>query len=132
VPTIKSPVFADEHGDLSIFESVEKMDAHIEAIDVENNEYEFFDADGQRLTAEVDSNTGHVKFQVDNNRPPDPEHLALLLRTYFQRLPDHLAEFRERAESAGSLAALVALRLELAMRPRRGFIERLLRRARPS
>ncbi|MDQ1628285.1 MAG: hypothetical protein QOI54_2029 [Actinomycetota bacterium] len=124
-----APFFANDNGDISPYDSVDDMIAMIEAIDALDATHEFFDANGLVLIAVPDSERWHP---TRSNDEPQPERLKSILQTYFARLPDHLAEFRARAESAGSLAALVALRQELAMRPRRGFLERLLRRARPS
>jgi len=127
MPVIALPVFADDHGDLSVFDSVEAMDRQIEAIDVENDEYEFFDAEGRRLAADVDTRSGRIAFRIDNEHPADPGRLASLLRSYFQRLPPHLEAFRARAEVASSLESLVALRQEFARQPK----PRLLGRWRP-
>jgi hypothetical protein len=127
MPVIALPVFADEHGDLSIFDSVEAMDRQIEAIDVENDEFEFFDAEGRRLAADVDTRSGRISFRIDDEHPADPRRLATLLRSSFQRLPPHLEAFRARAEAAGSLETLVALRQELERQRRARLLGRWFR-----
>jgi hypothetical protein len=124
MPDIALPVFADEHGDLSVFDSVDAMDRQIEAIDVENDEYEFFDAEGRRLAAHVDTRSGRVTFRIDDEQPADPARLAARLRSYFQRLPPHLEAFRARAEAASSLESLVALRQELERQPKSRLLGR--------
>lgn len=40
-------------GLLHLFSSIAQTEAHLEAIDVENNEYEFCDDSGQRLVGEI-------------------------------------------------------------------------------
>jgi hypothetical protein len=42
-----------DDGSLHLFASVAEAEAHFEAIDVENNEYEFCDETGQRFTGEI-------------------------------------------------------------------------------
>jgi hypothetical protein len=106
------------------------MSAYVELIDVENNEYEFFDATGRRLNADVCD--GRLEFKIVEERRPEPERLTALLRSYFERLPKHLREFTARAQDASSLEELVALRQEIAHRPRASLLKRWSRRSRLS
>ncbi len=46
-------VFVFEGGDLAVFPSLEKAAGSVEAIDVENDEYDFFGDDGTLLRPEV-------------------------------------------------------------------------------
>jgi hypothetical protein len=113
---IAVPVFANNRGGVSVFDSVEAMARQVEVIDIENDEYEFFDAEGQRLAAEVHG--GRVTFHIETSREPEPERLASVLRSYFGRLRSHLASYSTRGTES-SLEQLVALRLDLAKRRRR-------------
>jgi hypothetical protein len=48
---IVPPLIANENGDLTFFASIEAMEEYIEAIDVQNGKYEFFDAKGNEIIA---------------------------------------------------------------------------------
>ena len=50
---MKPPIFIDEHGDITAFESVEHAEASLEAIDVRNKEYVAYDSDGKLLNVRV-------------------------------------------------------------------------------
>jgi hypothetical protein len=117
MPQLTTPVFANENGDLSIYGSLDAMASYVEAIDVENGEYEFFDAAGWRLEATVSAN--QVTFTLDPAGLLEAERLEEILRGCFSRLPSRLQDFERRAAAARSLSELVVLReeLEAARRP---------------
>lgn len=121
---LELPLFANENGDVSVFATVDAMSSHVEAIDIENGEYEFFDASGQRIDASVTN--GHVVF-ASGLGPPEPERLADVLRGYFSHLPPHLQAFERRASAAITLRDLVALREELETVRRPSRLRRLFR-----
>lgn len=50
---MKTPILINEHGDLSIFTSVEEAESYMEPIDVERGEYVVTDADGLPLSVGV-------------------------------------------------------------------------------
>jgi hypothetical protein len=110
------PILIDERGDISLYVSSERAASHVEAIDVLNGEYEFFDAAGRRLLATVDRN--RVGLEIDPTRPPEPESLERRLRGYFAGLPDRLDGHRTAAEQAQTLAELVELRAKMGRGPR--------------
>ncbi|HVU09153.1 MAG TPA: hypothetical protein VHG89_11485 [Verrucomicrobiae bacterium] len=53
-------------GLLYLFPSVAKVESHLEAIDIENNEYEFCDDNGQRFIGEIVSSV--TKFSMSGFR----------------------------------------------------------------
>lgn len=50
---IVPPIVVDEHGDVEVYPSVVSAIAAVEAIDIENNEYAFYDSTGRVLEAQV-------------------------------------------------------------------------------
>ncbi|MDR2081079.1 MAG: hypothetical protein LBP54_04250 [Campylobacteraceae bacterium] len=50
---MRPPLIANENGDFTFFASIEAMKGYIEAIDVKNNEYEFFDAEGNEIVCKL-------------------------------------------------------------------------------
>lgn len=48
---MKLPLIADDHGDISIFATVDAAIQYLEPIDIQRHEYEFCDADGYRVDA---------------------------------------------------------------------------------
>jgi len=123
---LTTPVFLNEHGDVAIFKSLEAMVAQVEAFDVENGEYEFFDAAGHRLAATV---SGYdVTIALDPKGALEAERLEEILRLHFRGLRSHLQDFKQRAAAAASLGELVALCEELAARPRPSLFKQLFRR----
>jgi hypothetical protein len=50
---MKPPIFIDEHGDITAFESVEHAELSLEAVDVRNQEYVAYDSDGKLLNVGV-------------------------------------------------------------------------------
>jgi hypothetical protein len=118
---ITPPFFANDRGDLSIFDSMKRMASQIEVYDVDDNE--FFDARGRRLAATTEGYrvTG---FGPRPGVPAEPTKLEALLRDYFRRLPERCRSYSEAAAQASSLDELVRLRWDFENRPR----PRLLRR----
>ena len=105
------PILIDEHGDISLYASIERAAGHVEAIDVLNGEYEFFDAGGRRLLATVDRD--RVRLAIDPSKPAEPEVLESRLRAYFARLPAGTGGYSTAAEAAQTLVELVELRAKL-------------------
>ena len=126
MPELTTPVFANENGDVSVFDSLEAMASYVEAIDVENGEYEFFDATGRRLAATVSDD--EVAFDLDPGGSPDAERLEEILRRKFRQMPSRLQDFEQRAAAARSLGELVALCEELNATPRPSLLRQLFRR----
>jgi hypothetical protein len=116
VAELTPPILIDEHGDISAWASSARAAGHVEAIDVINGEYEFFDAVGRRLVAAVDNN--RISLGADPARPPEPERLEAALRGYFRRLPERCRSYSDAADRAQTLAELVDLRWKLGHGPR--------------
>jgi hypothetical protein len=58
---VKPPFVVYEHGDIIFFDTLEAMGGYVEAIDVINNEYEFFDATGNEIIAKPIKNSDSNK-----------------------------------------------------------------------
>ncbi|HEY0001651.1 MAG TPA: hypothetical protein VGB74_14430, partial [Actinoplanes sp.] len=56
------PVIVDEHGDIQLYANVEAAAADVEAIDVRNGEYEFFDSAGRVIEPTIDDATSTVRL----------------------------------------------------------------------
>lgn len=53
---MRPPIIVNEHGDVQVFETVRDVEMALEAIDIRNDEYTAYDADGQLLVlAAVDA-----------------------------------------------------------------------------
>jgi hypothetical protein len=50
---MRAPIYVDENGDITSFESVEEAQMYMEPIDVRNGEYVVRDADGRTLKVDV-------------------------------------------------------------------------------
>lgn len=124
IPSVEPapPVFADDHGDLMIFESVDRMASEIEVFDV--GEFEFFDARGGSLRATIEGYR-MATFGPVPDVPANPERLKDLLHGYFSRLPQRYERYSERGAQSRSLDELVKLRWEVENRPRRSFLRRI-------
>lgn len=89
IAPIKLPILVNESsgidapGDLEFFERVADAESHLEAIDVENDEYIGFDAEGRQLRFDIVS--GHVHISAAEAAPKHRETLRKLLISSFQR-----------------------------------------------
>lgn len=81
--SMRPPIIINEHGDISLFPSVEAAARYVEPVDVRNNEYIAFDSAGFLLqlvpTEPVISIPG---YQSD---VPHQKQLAQILRSYLER-----------------------------------------------
>jgi len=59
---MKLPIIVNENGDVSIYRHLEDACSHMEAIDVKNNEYVAYDADGYQL----DLSTKNIRNECTN------------------------------------------------------------------
>lgn len=66
--------------ELSVFRSLEEAAGHLEAIDVENGEYEAFDAEGFSLTLSVDGR--RIKIERTSGAAPKKEEVETKLRRF--------------------------------------------------
>jgi hypothetical protein len=112
--SLTPPFVASDRGDIDVFPTLEAMASHTEVYDLDG--YEFFDAAGRPIPATADGYS--VRLTPDEQSVARPERLEELLRSYFARLPEPLAEFAAAALQAKTLHELVELRTRLEHRPR--------------
>ena len=120
---LSAPFLASNHGDVSIFKTMDDMVAMIEPVDALDGGHEFFDARGAVLAALPSDARWRL---MSSGAQPQPERLEDILRSYFAKLPEPFAAYIARAATRTSLSELIELRLELARetRPRLGFRRR--------
>jgi hypothetical protein len=71
---MKTPIFINEMGDISVFDSVEDAERYLEPIDVANNEYVGYDSEGRLLQLTVtDANRVSIR-----SSEPIPKHAVEL------------------------------------------------------
>lgn len=95
---MKMPIVLSENGDISIYDSLNKLESHIEPVDVLNSEFEIYDSAGKRLSAEVGSRRGSglfgllggtvrfVKVFEPDNAEVQNDRLQKLLKSHLQNL----------------------------------------------
>lgn len=102
---LKLPIVVEEHGDVSVYASVDEAEAAVEAIDVRNGEFRFYDANGLVLRAVVRTDTpphGRLRRLL----APAPERIELLVPEAEDRRPEELTEIlRGFLSRAGSVHA---------------------------
>lgn len=111
---IELPIIVEDHGDLNLHASVEEAELAVEAVDVRNEEFRFYDATGLVLHAEV-QRVEAPRGGLGRLLAPTPELVKLTVPDGDDRRPDELADvlrsFLSRVGSArtgipdGELAA---------------------------
>lgn len=80
---MKLPIIISEHGDVSVFNTIEAAEQYLEAIDVKNNEYIAYDANGKLLNLKIvlkgKQQIEHVQVCENNNDMEEPETLRTIL-----------------------------------------------------
>ena len=71
---MKLPLIVDDHGDISIFATIDAAILYLEPIDIQRHEFEFFDADGYRVDAIL--TTGMI-IRLSLRKPPIQEARVL-------------------------------------------------------
>jgi hypothetical protein len=85
------PIIADENGDVHLFESLRDAEEYVEPVDVENDEYNFYDSTGLVLKGEVHTDNledGLLRRLVS----PSWQRVRLVVGPETDRRPDELAE----------------------------------------
>lgn len=101
------PILVANRGDLMIFESLEDALEYVEPIDVEANEYEFFNSGGWVIHLRVDRG----KIVADENLgPPDPDRLASAPRDYLRRIAEARVGLSQTELARADLTELAAAR----------------------
>ena len=102
---VQIPVFVrlSDCGDVVRYDSISKMQAYFEQIDIENEEYEAWDAAGTRLKMSVQESDNWLRIEPMPN--PQPEQLAEAI-TEFARLQgvDADATLLRAGDFSGALA----------------------------
>jgi len=98
---IQLPLFLrlKDCGDVVRYESVVKMQSQFEKIDVENEEYDAWDALGTRLRLSVQESTDWLRVDSTN---PEPTQLAKAIAE-FARLQGVPADMSNRSFAGGHL-----------------------------
>jgi len=78
---MKFPLIIDEHGDVSLYWSLEELKSDIEPIDIENGEYVAYDADGKNLRLDAHSDR-IVKVVIDENVPINLNNVTIALKRF--------------------------------------------------
>jgi hypothetical protein len=78
------PIIADDNGDITMFPTVADAEQDVEAIDVVDGAYEFFDSAGSRLAATAIGT--RVQIARDPQAIPNPDELDARLRNYVVRV----------------------------------------------
>jgi len=118
------PFFVNDNGDLSSFESLERLGAFVEVYDL--GALEFLDSQGRPLVSDAEGY--RVIIHEDPDAVPDPDRLEQLLRACFNRLPGKARSYSERAERSDSLIELVQLFEEFQRQPSKGVWNRSIGR----
>lgn len=84
------PVFIDNRGDVSVFRSVPDAETYIEAIDVQNREYDGFDSLGRLLELSTDGRFVHIALA--ERTPTHADQLTIVLRSFLHAVGDTVAE----------------------------------------
>lgn len=100
VSLIKTPIIVvDRRGDdLSVYNSNEDAESHLEAVDVKNNEYRAYDSQGQLLALEIfikkkpiifglyKKKEELIRFRPVENEPLHDNELRSALYKYFRKI----------------------------------------------
>lgn len=89
---MKTPIFLNEHGDISAFRNESAVKLFIEPIDVQNAEYAAFSADGSELTLSVSK--GQVHLVSGMIKEIESDKLLDLINGFFRRTKSSPCEFR--------------------------------------
>jgi len=101
----KPPIIVVDRGgiDLAIYDSVNAVERHLEAIDVRNDEYIAYDADGNRLRLEAKAN--RVFLRCDEVGSSHASELANSLRAFLRSTGTPVTD----SDSASDLSKLIEL-----------------------
>lgn len=100
---LREPVFAVEGADVIVFGTVAKAERYLEAQDVEDNGYEFYDANGTEYRLKT------VKDRVvvlDEPFGTKAQHLESILRYHLLATPERVRNLDDAAVRDSDLQAL--------------------------
>ena|ERR1700686_3872233 len=103
---MRPPIIAAVSGDLLLFHKAEGLESELEAIDISNGEYRFYDADGQVLDPDIDA---EERIRLRPSEPPkrEPEILAGLICGFLNRVDQDRSQLSPAVIQAMSLDQLV-------------------------
>jgi hypothetical protein len=92
---MKTPIIVDNRGDVLVFESITDMERYIEPVDVENQEYKFFDGIGRLLTVEIQKGQCRekVKIMEAEDKPIHQSELQSILIKFLKAVSDAPTDF---------------------------------------
>lgn len=82
---MKAPIVVNEHGDVSVFETVERAAGSLEAIDVGNSEYVAYDSEGRLLSLEISGAKQQVVIREAETVATHADDLRRILLEFFSR-----------------------------------------------
>jgi hypothetical protein len=101
---MKLPIIVNDHGDVSIYRSLEDVERALEVIDVRNGEYSAYDADGRPLLLTIMADEKPIIFgwgssQAEGGVKAEVQHLKVFFWPRFFRsirCRDHFRHSRIR------------------------------------
>lgn len=84
-PNPVAPIVSDEGGDITLHVGVSEAESYVEAVDVADGVYDFFDGRGLRLVAAIDSDQT-VSLGLDPEQAGGPDDLRQRLLDYILRV----------------------------------------------
>jgi hypothetical protein len=114
VPDSPAPFFVCQDGDVTCFQTMERLPAFVEVYDIDKG-FEFFDSQGRPLA--VSREGRDVSVRADSDAILATARLSELLRAYFQGLPEKYHGYVLKASGARTLDELVELLVEFDQRP---------------
>jgi hypothetical protein len=96
---MKSPFVIYENGNLIFFANIKAMEGYIEAVDIKNNEYEFFDSNGNEIIAELTEEQKETKnyfFGLISLVDCSRVNFKLSGKNYAEKLKTILLDFNDK------------------------------------
>jgi hypothetical protein len=88
--TLTPPIFVIDGHDVGVFASIEDVQIQLEAIDVRNNEYMAFDAEGRPL--ELVARGKRVRVAPRQGHPSHRRELETALRDFLMQMKEPVAQ----------------------------------------
>jgi hypothetical protein len=92
-------VIERESGEVYLFRDVAHAEGYLEAIDVENGEYDAFDSEGTAQALGIVAKSGRKQVEVvrDPDAAPAPDSLRAKLKRYFDAMNEWRSEYESMA-----------------------------------
>lgn len=115
----KPPIVVNDNGDVELYETVREAETALEPIDVENEEFTIFDAEGLVIIPRVAADDIHVELQDSSPQEFEPEQLEATLRRFLSQLDQELTGASEDEIWRSRLPALIEMIRSVQARSRR-------------